>query len=822
MKHTTAHSTVGGCFFLLKQYIFMDNIDGIPIVWDDADKLFGSLFPDGVAQSTQGFAGGLAAGEVAQYDSPFWETQWQNYYMDELIAFMKKTENDSFKYFITNFKETTRHKIQYPKPRQIPGFSNIGESKEFANTIHTYGMIDASVEKYEEYNIYIVTGKDGIALRKYFNMGIVKPNDLVFFLEDNINDISEPVLLCKMGSKWQSKFSHRVVNKKKLKEKFNETNINLKIDATKFNELITKGEIKGYPWLDEVDNAGRVVYYAVFFPNYIVSVAVVNLMELYIEGLEWLKIKETSWLPDADKPDAFVPLLIPSVIIKEIALTKDVIKTVISACIENIKSIDSFIDEMLKSDSIIDPFMQNVIGGFLTKAKVFIQSILLGMPALEEMLIDLIDIGVNTINAFLCGVINGFIDAIIGIVTLVKWVFSVGVSNGEMLSDLKNKLPKALETLDNLAAAWSAFSFGNFYSALKKSFVKFIKTLFNDQGGFDLQMHYKIAYFVGNVVGFIIEFILEIIITAGIGAVAKIFTSLASFGEKIGAKLILLLEKILNLSLKEIGKDIISVLNLMAKFFTLKIEQLVEFFTKFFEELKVIFGIGLKPATEALFEKLGLTWRSLRLPTLNTGVRLGDQLWGVYHKGVVVIKGTKKEIEAFAEKLKGMTEGAAKKYLDDLFEAKRFIKSVYGESELSRLAIEYRKGLPVPKHNGNVAIFEYIDETGKIVRKEFTTYSKKECKALGINKSPHAEILGLEWLEKEKISFDKVKKVYSELEPCSLTESLCKEKITKNCKNALIEHSFEYPGKEAESILTEIRRAAIAEREKILNKIITN
>jgi Xanthomonas XOO_2897-like deaminase len=380
-----------------------------------------------------------------------------------------------------------------------------------------------------------------------------------------------------------------------------------------------------------------------------------------------------------------------------------------------------------------------------------------------------------------------------------------------------------LEALDNLIEAWSIFSFADFFGALKDNFVKFIKYIFNElDAGIDTQMLYRMAYFAGNVVGFVVEFIIELFVTSGAAAVTKFFTGFASLGEKVIAKLTALLEKLLSISLKEIGKDIVSGLSLVATFFKIKGEKLAEFFAKFFEELKVIFGIGLKPATEALFEKLGLTWRSIRIPILNSGVRLGDQLWGVYHKGVVLIKGTKAEIEAFATKLKGMADDVAKKYLDDLFEAKRFIKSVYGESELSRLAIEYRKGLPVPKHNGNIAIFEYLDESGKVLKKEFTTYSKKECNALGLNKSPHAEILGLEWLEKEKISFDKVRKVYSELEPCSLTESMCKEKIAKNCKNALIEHSFEYPGKETESILTEIRRAAIAEREKVLNKIITN
>jgi hypothetical protein len=330
-------------------------------------------------------------------------------------------------------------------------------------------------------------------------------------------------------------------------------------------------------------------------------------------------------------------------------------------------------------------------------------------------------------------------------------------------------------------------------------------------------MLYRIAYFAGNAVGFVIEFVIELIVTGGVAAVAKFFTGMAQFGEKIIAKLSLLLEKLLNISLKEIGKDLVGVLSLLAKFFKTKGEQLAEFFAKLFEELKVIFGIGLKPETEALFEKLGLAWRSIRIPTLNTGVRLGDQLWGVYHKGVVVVKGTKKEIEEFAEKLKGMSDDVAKKYLDDLFEAKRFIKSVYGESELSKLAIEYRKGLPVPKHNGNIAIFEYIDENGKVLKKEFTTYSKKECKALGLEESPHAEIIGLDWIEKNKIPLNDVKTIHSELEPCSLEISKCKERLIKKCKNAILEFSFEYPG--TNILNAEIRRASIELRMKILKKL---
>jgi YwqJ-like deaminase len=74
-------------------------------------------------------------------------------------------------------------------------------------------------------------------------------------------------------------------------------------------------------------------------------------------------------------------------------------------------------------------------------------------------------------------------------------------------------------------------------------------------------------------------------------------------------------------------------------------------------------------ATEELFEKLGITWKSKLIPRLNSVLPTGEKLYEVYHKGITVLKGSKKEVEELAEKLKGMGEEAAEKYLDDLFEA---------------------------------------------------------------------------------------------------------------------------------------------------------
>ena len=135
-------------------------------------------------------------------------------------------------------------------------------------------------------------------------------------------------------------------------------------------------------------------------------------------------------------------------------------------------------------------------------------------------------------------------------------------------------------------------------------------------------------------------------------------------------------------------------------------------------------------------------------------------------------------------------------------------KVAYGESELSKLAVKYRKTLPHPKHNGNIAIFEYLDDSGKITRKELTTV---------INLDDHAEMIGMKWLRRNNIADKKVLKIYSELEPCSLEMHNCKQKLQRY-QNAELEYSYDYPGDKGFG--TEVRRNSIKERKSDFKKLI--
>lgn len=143
---------------------------------------------------------------------------------------------------------------------------------------------------------------------------------------------------------------------------------------------------------------------------------------------------------------------------------------------------------------------------------------------------------------------------------------------------------------------------------------------------------------------------------------------------------------------------------------------------------------------------------------------------------------------------------------------KRLNKVIYGSDDLSKFAIEFRKTLPQPNHRGNIAVFEYIDEQGSLVKKAFTTE---------IGSSLHSEEIAISYFKSKNIPNQNIKYIYSELEPCSLEGHMCKNNLQKNYPNSSIKYSYDYPGNNnASKEIIEIRRNSINQRAKDLNKLL--
>ena len=118
----------------------------------------------------------------------------------------------------------------------------------------------------------------------------------------------------------------------------------------------------------------------------------------------------------------------------------------------------------------------------------------------------------------------------------------------------------------------------------------------------------------------------------------------------------------------------------------------------------------------------------------------------------------------------------------------------YGDFDLSKKALEFRRTYKDPKTGktgywgtSNVAVFEYTDKAGKL-------------QTLAVKSKPfvqHSEPLGLLELEQRGVSFDDVKRVYTERQPCSSNSKSCDTLLASELPGKPVFHSFEYGSDEA-------------------------
>jgi hypothetical protein len=167
-------------------------------------------------------------------------------------------------------------------------------------------------------------------------------------------------------------------------------------------------------------------------------------------------------------------------------------------------------------------------------------------------------------------------------------------------------------------------------------------------------------------------------------------------------------------------------------------------------------------------------------------------------------------VKAYYHYLLGETDFANK--LDpgltfNLNNAGSLSKVALGSEDLSQFAVNFRKTLATPNHRGNVAVFEYVDNNGNLVKKAFTTE---------VNNSFHSEEIAIDFFSSQNIPKQNIKRIYSELEPCELTGHTCKVKLDANFPSAQKSYSYDYPG----GVDNSIRQASVNQRSSDLENLL--
>jgi hypothetical protein len=145
---------------------------------------------------------------------------------------------------------------------------------------------------------------------------------------------------------------------------------------------------------------------------------------------------------------------------------------------------------------------------------------------------------------------------------------------------------------------------------------------------------------------------------------------------------------------------------------------------------------------------------------------------------------------------------------------KSITKYALNTDDLGKMAMIYRKANNL-WHDGNLVVFEYVDNTGQ---------TKQLVQSTLEGSGKHSERLAIELLEKEGIPLNNIRKIYSELELCSLESGGygiggCKKMVLEKIGvNVEIRFSYEYPGIGKDATAKVIRQTSLDQRAIDFNK----
>ena len=108
-------------------------------------------------------------------------------------------------------------------------------------------------------------------------------------------------------------------------------------------------------------------------------------------------------------------------------------------------------------------------------------------------------------------------------------------------------------------------------------------------------------------------------------------------------------------------------------------------------------------------------------------------------------------------------------------------KVAVGATDLSRVVMNYRLESNISDYK-NVAVFEYKDANDELHLKILASSDGGQ----------HSERRVAAWLRENDIQPAQVTRIYSELEPCTVKNSYCKQYLAENTPQAKIYFSFEY------------------------------
>ncbi|MGB8191223.1 MAG: hypothetical protein WCF67_04845 [Chitinophagaceae bacterium] len=398
------------------------------------------------------------------------------------------------------------------------------------------------------YSVKVFVSKDDSYLRQAFDKTEPLANEVCIFLEDNSTDyISGGSAYVKVGDNLREDLTRlREIAKTEADNMQyfsfindnNETDLSIDFTQDQIEELIATGEIS---------NAVRTTIIGIVQVINFGSFILTPIYKILGDGIsavtgflrKYIKLQDHHWDPEAAQGNRFEPFFCP--IANELVDTYEWAAEAMAekVHVELLKQLELWKNSFHSSWNTYSKLsggkyaIPEGITLFLKKCEErIIQLIDQQQVNIEFMLKVFISIGekfINAVNAFYCGLWNSLVEAVLGMVDTVAFIFKGLALIGDAIVNAQTLVPQALELMDELIQAMMRTDYSELISAACKAIQDQLATIDFTTiiGSISVE---KTAYFLGACIGYIVEIVAGIIYSGGLEALAS---TLRRFG-KVG------------------------------------------------------------------------------------------------------------------------------------------------------------------------------------------------------------------------------------------------------------------------------------------------
>lgn len=392
-----------------------------------------------------------------------------------------------------------------------------------------------------DYHIRVFVSTSDILLREAYEKCSPDKNEVCVFLEDNYGDfLSKASSYIKIGESIRDDLRKRTVVAEMESGELNLIGLNVRFDqpelefsGKEIKALIADGEIR--------DPSIATMAMFLQMATFVNAIAADGL--LYVgEGIlaatkkarKFLIFKPENWDPYVKGKDGAVNEKFEPYLLAPLAKKFDSASTIS----------DDFVKEAhAEIKKVLQKRRRALINKFKKLPEIGAERLIMSLTKMVDKGIDfiistaksvldaIIYLGkrwLNMVNAFFCGLWNGLVEAVLGIIDIIGYVF-IGLGKiGEASENAKELIAQALEMFDEAIQAFNEADLAGMASTAITKIMEKVSEL-NLFAFSNLLSMEKMSYFLGAITGFIIELIVDIYFTGGSKAVSDSITKTLKF-----------------------------------------------------------------------------------------------------------------------------------------------------------------------------------------------------------------------------------------------------------------------------------------------------